>query len=100
MCTTCYTCYERCPRGVEIPDIIFLLRNLAVHEGYMGETHKKVAGLLAKTGHMVPLTEEYQNVREKLGLKAKPDTVLTNEKAKKDFIKLVQLCQFDKLISL
>ena len=100
MCTTCYTCYERCPRGVEIPDIIFLLRNLAVQAGYMGEAHKKIAELLVKTGHMVPLSEEYQNVREKLGLKAKPDTVLTNEKAKTDFDKLVKLCKFDKLIGL
>ena len=100
MCTTCYTCYERCPRGVEIPDIIFLLRNLAVQEGYMGEAHKNVAKLLVKTGHMVPLNEEYQTIREKLGLKAKPDTVLTNEKGKADFNKLVELCKFDKLIGL
>lgn len=100
MCTTCYTCYERCPRGVEIPDIIFLLRNLAVKEGYMGDAHKKVAGLLVKTGHMVPLSEEYQQVREKMGLQVKPTTVLTNEKAKSDFDKLVKICQFDKLIGL
>ena len=100
MCTTCFTCYERCPRGVEIPDIIFLLRNLAVQAGYMGEAHKKVAGLLVKTGHMVPLTEDYQAVREKLGLKTQPGTVLTNEKAKSGFDKLVQICKFDKLIGL
>jgi heterodisulfide reductase subunit C len=100
MCTTCYTCYERCPRGVEIPDIIFLLRNLAVQSGHMAETHKKVAGLLVKTGHMVPLSDEYQKIREKMGLKVKPDTILTNEKAKADFDKLVKLCKFDALIGL
>ena len=65
----------------------------------MGDAHKKIAELLIKTGHMVPLSEEYQTVREKLGLKAKPDTVLSNEKAKNDFDKLVKLCEFDKLIS-
>lgn len=100
MCTTCYTCYERCPRGVEIPDIIFLLRNLAVQEGYMDDAHKKVAGLLVKTGHMVPLNEEFQKVREKMGLTSKPTTVMTNEKAKADFDKLVKLCKFDRLIGL
>lgn len=100
MCTTCYTCYERCPRGVEIPDIIFLLRNLAVQEGQMSDAHKKVAGLLVKTGHMVPLSDEYQAKREKMGLKVKPDTVLTNEKAKTDFNKLIQICKFDKLIGM
>jgi heterodisulfide reductase subunit C len=100
MCTTCYTCFERCPRGVEIPDIIFLLRNLAVQAGHMGEAHKKVAGLLVKTGHMVPLSEEYQQVREKMGLTSKPTTVMTNEKAKADFDKLIKFCKFDKLIGM
>jgi heterodisulfide reductase subunit C len=100
MCTTCYTCFERCPRGVEIPDIIFLLRNLAVQSGYMGDAHKKVAGLLVKTGHMVPLSEEYQKVREKMGLSSKPTTVMTNEKAKADFDKLIKFCKFDKLIGM
>jgi heterodisulfide reductase subunit C len=100
MCTTCYTCFERCPRGVEIPDIIFLLRNLAVQAGYMGDAHKKVAALLVKTGHMVPLGEDYQKVREKMGLPNKPMTVLTNEKAKADFDKMVRLCGFDKLIGM
>lgn len=66
----------------------------------MGDAHKKVAGLLVKTGHMVPLSDEYQKVREKMGLKTKPDTVLTNEKAKADFNKLIQLCGFDKLIGM
>ena len=66
----------------------------------MGDAHKKVAGLLVKTGHMVPLSEEYQGKREKMGLKVKPDTVLTNEAAKADFDKLVQLCKFDKLIGM
>jgi heterodisulfide reductase subunit C len=98
MCTTCYTCLERCPRGVEIPDIIFLLRNLAVKEGHMAEAHKKVAGFLIKSGHMVPLSDEYQAKREHMGLKPKPDTVMTNEQAKTAFNKLIQICAFDKLI--
>lgn len=98
MCTTCYTCMERCPRGVEIPDIIFLLRNLAVQAGHMAKPHKKVAGFLIKSGHMVPLSDEYQTKREHMGLKPKPDTVMTNESAKSAFNKLIQICAFDKLI--
>ena len=49
---------------------------------------------------MVPLSEEYQAKREKMGLKTKPDTVMTNEQAKSDFSKLVQICGFDKLIGM
>jgi len=29
LCTTCYTCQERCPQGIDITDIIFGLKNLA-----------------------------------------------------------------------
>jgi len=97
-CTTCYTCHERCPRGVEIPDIVFTLRNIAVREGYMGEAHKRVAGLLTKTGHMVPLTDEYKAIRKKLELPELPPTTLSNEKALKELKKIVGLTGFDKLV--
>lgn len=97
-CTTCYTCHERCPRGVEIPDIVLTLRNMAVREGFMGETHKKVAGLLTKTGHMVPLTDEYKAIRKKLELPELPPTTLSDDKALKNLKKIVSLTGFDKLI--
>jgi len=29
LCTTCYTCQERCPQGIEITDILFGLKNMA-----------------------------------------------------------------------
>ncbi len=97
-CTTCYTCYERCPRGVEIPDIILALRNMAVREGYMAEDHKRVAKFLCKTGHMVPLTDKYKAIRSELGLKESPDTVLTNEKALDQMKKIIEATGFDELV--
>ncbi|MCK5560062.1 MAG: CoB--CoM heterodisulfide reductase subunit C [Thermoplasmata archaeon] len=99
LCTTCYTCYERCPRGVEIPDIIFILRNMAVKAGYMAEAHKKVAGLLIKTGHMVPLSDEYKEKRKKFGLPEMPPTVLADKEAAEKFKKLIVKTGFDKLIA-
>jgi heterodisulfide reductase subunit C len=99
LCTTCYTCFERCPRGVEIPDIIFILRNMAVQAGYMAEAHKKVAGFLIKTGHMVPLSDEYKEKRKKFGLPDVPPTVLENKEAAEKFQKLVKKTGFDKLVA-
>jgi len=32
-CTTCYTCYERCPAGVKPLDVIIALRNLSYSRG-------------------------------------------------------------------
>ncbi|WP_407378766.1 4Fe-4S dicluster domain-containing protein, partial [Methanobrevibacter sp.] len=40
MCTTCYTCQERCPRSVKIVEIIKKARNVAAHAGYMAKPHK------------------------------------------------------------
>lgn len=97
-CTTCYTCHERCPRGVQIPDIVMIMRNIAVQEGNMAEQHKKVAGLLAKTGHMVPLTDEYRSLRERIGLSSTPPTVLMHEDATEEIHKIVKSTGFSKLI--
>ncbi len=32
-CTTCYTCYERCPAGTKPLDVILALRNLSLDRG-------------------------------------------------------------------
>lgn len=98
MCTTCYTCYERCPRGVKIVDIIMTLRNMAVRVGNMAEQHKRVAGFLVKTGHMVPLTDDFKKLRVKFGLEETPKTTLSDEEAKMQVRKLCELTEFDKLV--
>lgn len=98
MCTTCYTCYERCPRGVEIVNIVMALRNMAVKSGNMAEAHKRVAGFLVKTGHMVPLTDDFKKLRVKFGLEEIPKTTLSDDKAKDDVRKLCEITEFDKLV--
>lgn len=98
LCTTCYTCYERCPRGVEVPDIIMTIRNKAVQSGYMAEAHKKTAKYLIKYGHMVPLTDEFKEIREKLGLKREPETTWSNKKALEEVQKIIGLTGFKKLV--
>lgn len=97
MCTTCYTCYERCPRGVAIVDIIMALRNVAVREGYMAEAHRKTAMNLASTGHMVPIDDKRKALRKKLGLDEEPNTVAIDEKALDDFKRIIKATGFDKL---
>ncbi len=99
LCTTCFTCYERCPRGVEIVDIIMALRNMAVRKGYMAEPHRKVAELISKTGHMVSLRDEDKALRKKLGLRETPPTVLSDSKMLEQVKKITELCGFDKLVA-
>ena len=99
LCTTCFTCYERCPRGVEIVDVIMALRNMAVRKGYMAESHRKVAELISKTGHMVSLRDEDKALRKKLGLLDIPPTVFSDPKALEEIKKMAALCGFDKLVA-
>ena len=68
MCTTCYTCQERCPRSVKIVDIIKMARNEAAKAGYMADAHKATGSYVIKFGHGVPIndkTKERQNQRFK-----------------------------------
>ena len=98
MCTTCYSCMERCPRGVEIVDIITLLRNLAVEKGVMSAPHKKVGEMLVKFGATVPLNSEYEDTREALGLARKPANTLGDEKALADVKKILKATGFEDLV--
>lgn len=35
LCSLCYTCYARCPQNVKFTDIMGVLRNMAIKEGYV-----------------------------------------------------------------
>ena len=37
ICSTHYRCLEECPQGVEIPKLMFAIRELAIKEGYTME---------------------------------------------------------------
>lgn len=74
MCTTCYECYEKCPREVKITDIIKVIRNIAAERGYMAEPHRKTSLYVFKTGHAVPINDQIKEARKKIGLTEIPPT--------------------------
>ncbi|WP_459201019.1 CoB--CoM heterodisulfide reductase subunit C [Methanococcus sp. CF] len=74
MCTTCYECYEKCPREVKITDIIKIIRNIAAEKGYIAEPHRKTSLLVFKTGHAVPVNDEIKKARLAIGLTEIPPT--------------------------
>ncbi len=73
-CTTCYTCYERCPRDVKITEVIKAMRNVAFQMGYVALAHRKTSLYVYLTGHAVPVNDEIKEVRKKLGLTEVPPT--------------------------
>jgi heterodisulfide reductase subunit C len=75
LCTTCYQCYERCPRDVRPTDVIMELRNYATKRGNISPNHRAVVGYLKNTGHAVPINDEVKQRRVELGLEELPPTL-------------------------
>ena len=99
LCTTCYTCQERCPRGIPITDALLELRRLAVREGFMLPEHRKVSEMVLECGHAVPLDEETKKKREELGLEPIPETVQKYPEALEELKTLLKTCKFDELMA-
>ena len=98
MCTTCYTCQERCPRSVKIVEIIKKARNIAAHAGYMAKPHKMTGVFVMNTGHGVPINDATKALRTKIGLPEIPPTTHAYPEALAEVQKLCKITGFDELI--
>jgi heterodisulfide reductase subunit C len=68
LCSTCFSCHERCPQNVRIPDLISAIRNLAIKEGNIHPVHKAYVEGLDKHGRLLEIGEFENEKRGKLGL--------------------------------
>jgi len=68
LCSTCYSCHERCPQGVKIPEIMTLLKNVAMREGFIHPSFKKQAELIRDMGRLYEIEDFDNKKRERLGL--------------------------------
>jgi heterodisulfide reductase subunit C len=99
MCTTCYTCQERCPRGIKIVDALLALRTEAVRSGIMLPAHRKVAQAVISKGHAVPIDDKGMDKREQLGLDRVPNTVHKYPEAMEQVKNLLHSTGFVELTS-
>nr|MDO8115334.1 CoB--CoM heterodisulfide reductase subunit C [Candidatus Sigynarchaeota archaeon] len=100
LCSTCYTCAERCPRDVPSTDIILKLRNIAAHRGLMRGPHVAVCKNLFNTGHGVPIGgEPWLTFRKTLKLSPLPPTVHSFPEALKEVQTIVKETGFEQLIT-
>ena len=97
MCTTCYNCQERCPRGIKITDAILELRAEAVRKGRILPAHRAICKFLIETGHSVPIDDIHMEIREKIGLE-EPETVRKYPLALREVKKLLESTGFIELI--
>jgi heterodisulfide reductase subunit C len=68
LCSTCYTCYERCPQDVHIPDLMNAIRNIAVREGHVPPAFRQQAELLRDHGRLYEITDFENERRAEAGL--------------------------------
>jgi heterodisulfide reductase subunit C len=68
LCSECYTCQERCPQDVRIPEVMTALRNLAVRDGRIHSSFAKRMEIVWSHGTLYPLSRFDMTKREELGL--------------------------------
>jgi heterodisulfide reductase subunit C len=68
LCSSCYTCYERCPQDVRIPELMNAIKNIAVREGYLPPPMKAQLDLLFSFGRLLEITEFENEKRRESGL--------------------------------
>jgi heterodisulfide reductase subunit C len=72
LCTMCHACLEACPQGVQVSEILVLLRNLATEMGSFPEHLKGEVSALLNYGLINPGGGPIQRRREQLGLPEVP----------------------------
>ena len=68
LCSSCYTCYERCPQDVRIPELMNAIRNIAVREGHLPPAMRIQLDLLSSFGRLLEITEFECDKRKELNL--------------------------------
>ena len=68
LCSSCYSCYERCPQDVRITDVMTAIKNVAVREGYVHQLYKNSAGILSEHGRLYEVTAFDNKLRSRLDL--------------------------------
>jgi heterodisulfide reductase subunit C len=72
LCSSCYTCFERCPQDVRIPELMNAIKNIAVREGYLPAAMKAQVDLLCNFGRLLEITELENEKRTEMHLPALP----------------------------
>lgn len=68
LCSTCYTCAERCPQGVHLTDIMRALKNVAVKEGIVHPSFKMQAATIRQHGKLYEIEDFDNKKRRRLDL--------------------------------
>ncbi|MGD2179443.1 MAG: 4Fe-4S dicluster domain-containing protein [Anaerolineae bacterium] len=76
LCSVCYTCYERCPQDVRIPELMNAIRNIAVREGNVPPTFIRQLEQLREHGRLLEIDDYENERRSRYGLPPIEETAL------------------------
>ena len=76
LCSSCFNCQERCPQGVEIAEVIYALRNIAIREGRVPRIYSEFISAMYNEGKLVKVTSFTLKKREAYGLPPLKETDL------------------------
>ncbi|UCH31392.1 MAG: 4Fe-4S dicluster domain-containing protein [Candidatus Bathyarchaeota archaeon] len=68
LCCSCYNCQERCPQKVEIADVIYAVRNIAIEKGKVPNIYFEFFNAISNDGRIVKVSQFAENKRPQLGL--------------------------------
>ncbi len=68
LCTSCFNCQERCPQNVEIAEVIYALRNMAIEVGHSPNIYSDFGSALINEGRIVSISKFVEKKREEYGL--------------------------------
>jgi len=72
LCSSCYTCRERCPQDVKLSDIMTAVRNIAVREGHIHPSYSRQLKLISTQGKLYEIDDFDNRRRERVGLPSLP----------------------------
>lgn len=90
-CATCFMCAERCPQKVEIANVMFALKNIAVIEKGIPKGHKLFGQQVYKTGRGVDITTLRKRERYRMGLPEIPKVDVESVKKLLKETKVIEL---------
>jgi len=68
LCCSCYNCQERCPQKVEIADVIYAIRNIAIEKGHIPSIYIEFFNAISNDGRIVKVSQFAENKRPTLSL--------------------------------
>jgi len=96
LCAACYSCTERCPRGVRPAEVIRAVRNLAVREGHVHPFYRMQGSAIATHGRIFKADEFINEMRANMGLPPLPPINLDDVTKVLGYTKIRELLTAEK----